>query len=62
MCKICPKCGSIAEYSSYYGRVICTNSKCTWESDSRTTSMNEKPLRFYRRTYTQKKDKVLVKM
>lgn len=27
---ICPKCGSIAEYSSYYGRVICTNSKCTW--------------------------------
>lgn len=29
---ICDKCGSIAEYSSYYGRVICTNSKCTWES------------------------------
>ncbi len=29
---ICPKCGSIAEYSSYYERVICTNSKCDWSS------------------------------
>ena len=27
--KICPKCGSIAEYNAYYGRITCT--KCTWE-------------------------------
>lgn len=27
--KICPKCGSIAEYNAYYGRVTCT--RCTWE-------------------------------
>ena len=27
--KICPKCGSVAEYNAYYGRVTCT--RCTWE-------------------------------
>ncbi len=31
MCKICPKCGAIAEYNAYYGRTICTS--CSWESD-----------------------------
>lgn len=30
MCKICPKCGSIAEYNAYYGRTTCTS--CEWES------------------------------
>lgn len=30
MCKICPKCGAIAEYNAYYGRTICT--RCRWES------------------------------
>lgn len=28
---VCPKCGSIAEYSTYYRRTMCTNSKCNWE-------------------------------
>lgn len=32
MCKICQKCGSVAEYNAYYGRVTCT--KCAWGSDN----------------------------
>ena len=31
MCKICPKCGAIAEYNAYYGRTTCT--RCEWESE-----------------------------
>lgn len=31
MCRICPKCGSIAEYDAYYGTVVCT--RCNWESE-----------------------------
>lgn len=31
MCRICPECGSIAEYSDYYGTVLCT--RCNWESE-----------------------------
>jgi len=31
MSKICPKCGSIAEYNAYYGRTTCTS--CEWESE-----------------------------
>jgi len=31
MCKICPKCGGIAEYNAYYGRITCT--RCPWESE-----------------------------
>ncbi len=33
MCKICPKCGAIAEYNAYYGRTTCT--RCSWESEKR---------------------------
>lgn len=29
----CPKCGAIAEYNSYYGRITCT--RCDWESEDR---------------------------
>ena len=41
MCRICPKCGSVAEYNAYYGRVTCT--KCSWESEtiSRDESKNK---------------------
>lgn len=31
MYKICPKCGAIAEFNAYYGRITCT--RCTWESE-----------------------------
>lgn len=31
MCRICQKCGAIAEYNAYYGRVTCT--RCSWESE-----------------------------
>lgn len=32
MCRICPKCGGIAEFSAYYGgRVRCT--RCDWQSE-----------------------------
>lgn len=34
--KICPKCGSIAEYNAYYGRTMCTN--CSWEEKTRKKS------------------------
>ena len=27
--KICPKCGAVAEFNAYYGRVTCT--RCNWE-------------------------------
>lgn len=33
MCKICPKCGAIAEYNAYYERITCT--RCSWESDKK---------------------------
>lgn len=33
MCKICPKCGAIAEYNAYYERITCT--RCNWESEKR---------------------------
>ncbi len=33
MCKICPKCGAIAEYNAYYGRTTCT--RCSWESEKK---------------------------
>ena len=37
MHKICPKCGSIAQYDAYYGYITCTN--CTWtEKDCENTS------------------------
>lgn len=35
MCKICPKCGAIAEYNAYYGRTTCT--RCDWESEKKST-------------------------
>ena len=27
----CPKCGAIAEYNAYYGRITCTS--CNWEGN-----------------------------
>lgn len=33
MVEICPKCGGIAEYDAYHGRVTCT--RCSWESEKR---------------------------
>lgn len=27
--KICPKCGAVAEFNAYYGRITCT--RCNWE-------------------------------
>ncbi len=41
MCIICPKCGAIAEYNAYYGRVTCT--RCSWESEKTT---REKSINF----------------
>ena len=29
MIMTCPKCGAIAEYNAYYGRITCT--RCNWE-------------------------------
>lgn len=31
---ICPECKAIAEYNSYYGRIVCT--RCSWESNKVT--------------------------
>ncbi len=44
MCKICQKCGSVAEYNAYYGRVTCT--KCSWESEMISREESEKYSRF----------------
>ena len=38
MCKICQKCGSVAEYNAYYGRVTCTKCSCVSEIMSRKDS------------------------
>jgi hypothetical protein len=32
--KVCPKCGKIVSYNSYFGAYICDN--CNWEDCSRT--------------------------
>ncbi len=40
MCRICPKCGSIAEYSDYYGTVVCT--RCSWESEKISYNESQK--------------------
>lgn len=50
MCKICPKCGAIAEYNAYYGRVTCT--RCTWESEKETPII---PSMKFRRTKQEQK-------
>lgn len=38
---ICPKCGSIAEYDSYYEKAICTNLGCNWFGDIDTITTNK---------------------
>lgn len=40
MCKICPKCGGIAEYNAYYGRTTCT--RCDWESEKEKSESSGK--------------------
>lgn len=44
MCKVCPKCGAIAEYNAYYGRTTCT--RCAWESEKSSN------VRFRRKSQT----------
>lgn len=31
---LCPKCGKIAGWNSYFGRYVCTSTKCNWEGDA----------------------------
>ena len=31
--KICPKCGELVSYNSYFGAYICEN--CNWEDNTR---------------------------
>lgn len=33
--KICPNCGKVLSYNSYFGAYICDN--CNWENRVRTT-------------------------
>lgn len=54
MCRICPKCGSIAEYNAYYGTVVCT--RCNWESE-KLESTSEK---YFGKIVDQKDKKVEV--
>lgn len=32
--KICPKCGSLTNFNTYFGAEICSNSQCDWKDDS----------------------------
>lgn len=43
MAEICPKCGGIAEYDAYHGRVTCT--RCSWESEKRPEGETTQPER-----------------
>lgn len=36
----CPKCGAIAEYNAYYGRITCTS--CNWESEKMESEEKER--------------------
>ena len=36
----CPKCGAIAEYNAYYGRITCTS--CNWESEKKESLSQQK--------------------
>lgn len=40
MCRICPKCGGIAEFNAYYERVTCT--RCSWESEKTNIKDSQK--------------------
>lgn len=31
---LCPRCNHLAYYDSYFGRLMCTNQKCNYESES----------------------------
>ena len=46
MCRICPKCGGIAEFSEYYGqKVVCT--RCGWESEELKNSQEAVKYSYY---------------
>ena len=45
MCMICQKCGAIAEYNAYYGRVTCT--RCGWVSE-KVSRIDAKLFSFYK--------------
>lgn len=42
--KICPKCGKVLSYNSYFGAYIC--SSCNWEEVSRTHSYQSRKTSF----------------
>lgn len=60
MCKICQKCGSVAEYNAYYGRVTCT--KCSWESEAISRTESEKYSFFEKKTHVDSKKQTLCKV
>jgi len=37
--KICPKCGKVLSFNSYFGAYICTN--CNWEDSRRGQTRNK---------------------
>lgn len=37
--KICPKCGKVLSYNSYFGAYICDN--CNWEDKIRTVQKTQ---------------------
>ena len=50
---ICPKCGRIAEYDSYYGRTYCTRTACDWSvkgipSTGKDTKTRSSPMKKFK--------------
>lgn len=43
---VCPKCGKVVSYNSYFGAYICT--VCNWEDASKGEKRNRGTAFFYR--------------
>lgn len=43
--KICPKCGKVLSYNSYFGAYICNT--CSWEDASQKQKRNKRAVSFY---------------
>ncbi len=44
--KICPKCGSVVHYDSYFQTYICSSIKCCWVEKDKTQRVYRKEKRY----------------
>lgn len=57
--KICPKCGKVLSYNSYFGAYICSN--CNWEDSlNRTKKGNRRCVPFSQHSNSQNRSKRMI--